>query len=97
VDTKAPQRPATTPKSTTSDPVPDRNAPAGGKPRVERRSGMDRRRVNLGPPAGTKERRINLESRKPEVQEVTLSASDWVRFDAAVPLKPKDPADPDKR
>lgn len=64
------------------------------KPRAERRSGIDRRRVNLGPPAGIKERRINLESRKPEVQEVTLSPSDWVRFEASVPLKPKDPADP---
>lgn len=63
------------------------------KPFVERRSGMDRRKVNLGPPAGMRERRVNLEARKPEVQEISLSASDWVRFDEAVPLQPRAPSD----
>jgi hypothetical protein len=88
VDNKQSQRPAM------AHPAPDGPATDGNKPRVERRNGMDRRRVNLGPPAGTRERRISLESRKPLVEEVSLSASDWVRFDAAVPLKPLEPPDP---
>jgi len=82
VDNKHIQRPVRA-SATPDAPVPD-----GSKPRVERRNGMDRRQVNLGPPAGMRERRVSLESRKPEVEEIALSASDWVRFDAAVPLKP---------
>jgi hypothetical protein len=57
---------------------------------VERRTGADRRQVHLGPP-GKKERRVSVEARKPEVQEVVLSPSDWVRFDTALPLQPKGP------
>ena len=74
--------------------APDGPAPDPAKPRLERRNGMDRRRVNLGPPAGTRERRVSLESRKPLVEEIALSASDWVRFDAAVPLKPLEAPEP---
>jgi hypothetical protein len=82
VDSKQSQRPKA------PCPAADCAQPNNGKPRVERRSGMDRRKINLGPPAGMRERRVSLESRKPLVEEVSLSASDWVRFDAAVPLQP---------
>jgi hypothetical protein len=60
---------------------------------VERRTGVDRRKANEGAPPGSRERRVNLEPRKPDVEEVTLSASDWMRFDAAVPFATKAPDD----
>ena len=88
MDSKQSQRPEVT------TPTTDDSLPKVDKPRVERRNGMDRRRVNLGPPAGTRERRISLESRKPLVEEVSLSASDWVRFEAAIPLKPRETPEP---
>jgi hypothetical protein len=47
------------------------------KPRVgDRRSGGDRRRVDVGPP-GKHERRRNLESRKPDVVELEMTNSEW--------------------
>jgi hypothetical protein len=58
----------------------------------ERRTGVDRRKADSGPPKGMRERRISLEPRKPEVQEVDLSASDWAAFDAMAPTPPKNPA-----
>ena len=51
----------------------------GGGRKVEtsdRRSGSDRRKQDLGPP-GKRERRRSLESRKPDVTEIEMSASDW--------------------
>jgi hypothetical protein len=62
------------------------------KPAPERRAGIDRRRVDLGPPNGI-ERRKGMEPRKPDVQEVDLTASDWANFDAQQPLKPKKPTE----
>jgi hypothetical protein len=73
----------------TAQQVDNSPRPLPSAPFVERRSGMDRRKVNLGPPAGMRERRVNLEPRKPEVQEISLSASDWVRFDEVAPLPPR--------
>jgi hypothetical protein len=61
------------------------------KPLVERRTGADRRQVDLGPPNG-KERRRGIESRKVEVQEVDLTLSDWARFEAGTPLTAKKPS-----
>jgi hypothetical protein len=52
---------------------------AGGGRKVDasdRRSGPDRRKQDLGPPA-KRERRRSLESRKPDVTEIEMSASDW--------------------
>jgi hypothetical protein len=57
---------------------------------TDRRTGIDRRRVDLGPPKGI-ERRRSVEPRKPDVQEVDLTASDWANFDALNPIKPKTP------
>jgi hypothetical protein len=45
-----------------------------GKP--ERRSGQDRRRVDKGPPGGH-ERRRSVEPRRPEVEEIDMSPSEW--------------------
>jgi hypothetical protein len=69
-------------------------SPPAQTPGQERRTGADRRKNTLGPPAGTRERRLTLDPRKPEVEEVTLSASDWVRFEEAIPLRPKPPTTP---
>ena len=62
-----------------STPAPQRN----------RRSGRDRRVLDVGPLPGQRERRVNMESRKPDVQEVDLTASDWASFDQSSPLTPK--------
>lgn len=42
----------------------------------ERRSGDDRRKVDLDPPV-TVERRRRVESRKPELTEILLSETEW--------------------
>jgi hypothetical protein len=60
------------------------------QPEVERRTGADRRQVELGAPNG-QERRRGLEPRKVDVQEVDLTLSDWALFEAGTPLKPKQP------
>ena len=56
-------------------------------PRHDRRSGTDRRKVDI-PRKGQPERRRNLESRQPEVVEVDMSASEWGALDA-VPKTPR--------
>ena len=53
---------------------------------VERRSGVDRRDVDNGPP-GKHERRRGVESRKPEVTEIEMSDSEWTRL-SQDPLTP---------
>lgn len=60
-------------------------------PGAERRSGKDRRRVDLRLP-GEHERRRSVEPRKPEVRELELSESQWAGLQArgapqAVPKK----------
>jgi len=42
----------------------------------DRRSGEDRRKVDVGPP-GKRERRRSLESRKPDVLELEMTPSEW--------------------
>ena len=42
----------------------------------DRRSGVDRRKVDVGPPS-RHERRRSLESRKPDVVEIEMSNSEW--------------------
>ena len=57
-------------------------------PRVgDRRSGVDRRKVDVGPP-GNLERRRSLESRKPDVIEIEMTNSEWGALQK--PLPPKD-------
>jgi hypothetical protein len=43
---------------------------------VERRSGRDRRQVDVGPP-GRSERRRAIEQRRPEVVELDMTDDDW--------------------
>lgn len=61
------------------------------QPAADRRSGKDRRRVDLRLP-GEHERRRSVEPRKPEVRELDLSESQWADLQAqatpkAVPKK----------
>ncbi|MBN8441897.1 MAG: hypothetical protein J0M28_09410 [Thauera sp.] len=44
---------------------------------TERRTGIDRRQKDLGPAAGTAERRRRPDPRKPEVAELQLSDHEW--------------------
>lgn len=62
------------------------------KKTAERRSGVDRRRVDKGPPGRVDRRRV-VEPRKPEVAELDLSESEWgalteQAFIAPAPKKP---------
>jgi hypothetical protein len=57
----------------------------------DRRTGVDRRRADVGPPKGVRDRRVSVEPRMPEVKEVDLSPSDWAAFDAVAPLQQKKP------
>ena len=43
---------------------------------IERRSGGDRRKVDL-PPPGKIDRRRSVDSRKPEVTELDMTTSEW--------------------
>lgn len=49
------------------------------RPFVERRQGMDRRRVDA-PAPGAHERRRGIEPRRPEVTELELSESQWAEL-----------------
>lgn len=61
----------------------------------DRRSGVDRRQKDLGPPRGI-ERRKGIEPRKPEVTEIEITPSEWGRLQEALePLVPTPPT-PDK-
>lgn len=46
----------------------------------ERRKREERRLIDLGPPAGMEERRLNPERRKPEIKEQILSDEEWARY-----------------
>jgi hypothetical protein len=46
---------------------------------VERRSGRDRRVIDIPPPKG-RERRRTAEPRKPEVTEIDMTASQWAHL-----------------
>ena len=47
------------------------------KAQVDRRSGVDRRVMDKGPPPGKAERRRSVEPRKPDVVEIEMSNSQW--------------------
>lgn len=62
------------------------------KKTTDRRSGVDRRRVDKGPPGRVERRRV-VEPRKPEVAELNLTDSEWgalseQAFPAPAPKKP---------
>jgi hypothetical protein len=69
-----------------------KNTPAA--PRHDRRTGVDRRKVDQGPPKGTRDRRVHVEPRKPEVSEVEISPSDWASLTNLPPPPPKQPKVP---
>lgn len=56
---------------------------------TDRRSGVDRRKVDEGPPKGMRDRRVHVEPRKPDVQEVEISPSDWASLNNLPPPAPK--------
>lgn len=56
----------------------------------DRRAGKDRRQKELAPPGG-RERRRNLEPRKPDVAEIDLTSSQWDALNE-LPFPGKDPA-----
>jgi hypothetical protein len=58
------------------------------RPDPNRRTGIDRRRVDKGPP-GRRERRINLEPRKPDVVERELTPSEWAALQEQLPQPKK--------
>jgi hypothetical protein len=62
--------------------------------RLDRRRGADRRKEDKGPPKGMRDRRVHVEARKPEVQEVDISASDWASLTDLPPPPPKPPKVP---
>jgi hypothetical protein len=53
-------------------------------PKSDRRSGADRRQVEQGPP-GRRERRVSVEPRGPEVQDVELTPSEWASLNEFPP------------
>ncbi|MBH9552123.1 hypothetical protein [Inhella gelatinilytica] len=66
-------------------------SPPAAEPERERRSGRDRRQIELGPPHGV-ERRKSIEARKPQIEEVEMTAEEWEALMAGAPtptLKPK--------
>lgn len=63
-------------------------------PRPDRRTGADRRKVDKGPPKGMRERRVSVEPRQPEVQEVEISPSDWASLTDLPPPPPPKPPKP---
>jgi hypothetical protein len=51
---------------------------------AERRSGTDRRRVDVGPP-GRFDRRRGVEQRRPEVLEIEMSNTEWAALSDELP------------
>lgn len=47
---------------------------------TNRRSGHDRRQIDLGPPAGWSERRRSPERRMPAISEDSISEEEWLRY-----------------
>ena len=57
-------------------------------PERERRTGEDRRKLDLVPPSKA-ERRRSVESRKPDVVEIEMSNSEWGALTQEPPPPPK--------
>ena len=60
----------------------------------DRRSGRDRRQVDQGPPPGVRERRVNVEPRKPDVVEREVTPSEWDSLNGTVPFDSPTVPDP---
>lgn len=63
---------------------------------TERRSGQDRRRDEKKGPPGTLDRRRLIEPRKPEVEEIEMSHSEWDALRRGVQAEPAPPPDGDE-
>jgi len=58
------------------------------QPAIDRRAGADRRHLDAPLPVGKRDRRRGLEARKPEVNEIDMSQSEWAALtDLPVPKK----------
>lgn len=64
-------------------------------PAAERRSGVDRRRVDLDR-AGRPERRRGVEARKPDVIEIDMTPSEWMALSDEPATLPEPPAKPSR-
>ena len=56
-------------------------------PSIDRRAGADRRHLDAPLPAGKRDRRRGLEARKPEVNEIDMSLSEWTALTELPPPK----------
>ncbi len=65
-------------------PPPNIRPLGANPPPVDRRSGVDRRRADKGPPGG-RERRLGIEPRRPEVVEREASPSEWATLQELPP------------
>jgi hypothetical protein len=54
------------------------------KPQSDRRSGTDRRKVDIAPP-GRVDRRRSIDARKPDMVELDMSNSEWSALQAELP------------
>ncbi|MBH9579214.1 hypothetical protein [Inhella proteolytica] len=54
--------------------------PAAGAFSQERRSGSDRRQRDEGPPRGLRERRVHMEARRPQVEELEMTLEEFQRL-----------------
>ncbi len=53
-------------------------------PQVDRRSGADRRKVDIAPP-GRIDRRRSIDARRPDVVELDMSNSEWASLQPELP------------
>jgi|APDOM4702015118_1054815.scaffolds.fasta_scaffold80313_2 hypothetical protein len=67
--------------------APTNRKTTSSTPAVDRRSGVDRRKVDKGPPGG-RERRVGIEPRRPEVVEREVSPSEWDSLHEPLPPAP---------
>jgi hypothetical protein len=66
--------------------------PKSAPPATDRRTGADRRHVDVPLPAGKRDRRRALEARKPDVLEIDMSQSEWAALsDLPAPAAPPKP------
>jgi len=77
----------TTHRTSCSFSVAPRSSPNTPPSDTNRRTGVDRRKVDKGPPGG-RERRVSLEPRKPDVVERELTPSEWATLQEQLP-KPR--------
>lgn len=64
------------------------------QPPRERRTGIDRRKVDKGPPDG-RDRRVGMEPRQPDVAELDLSPQEWAALAGLAPAQAPTTRDPD--